>query len=513
MSLVVMTVLVAVTSLAQIQGYVSAFPNAALRQALLVPFADNGALRVLYGYPYDIGDATGWVSWRSMSVVEIVMAVWAMVVVSGALRGEEDVGRGELALSRPQPRRRWFAAALTATAVEAVVIGAVAVAAMAAVGVPQGLMTFGNCVELGLQVVLPALLFGAVAALTSQLLGTVRGARLAGAAVLAVAFMVRAVADTGSGIGWVRWLTPLGWFEQLRPPGVPPAAALLAILAGTAILVAVCLPVLSGRDIGRGLLPGHDARSPRRALLGTAWQAAVRDELPQLGTWLVAAVACATLMGGLARTVIDFVRDNPAIARVLGRGVAVDGYVAAMFSLAQVVAALLAVALVAAARGEEATGRLEILLAMPRTRVGWLVGRVTLAAAAAALLALVAAGGLWVGAELSGERLDVGSLLMAAGNCIPVIVVTAGFAGFVFGVAPRAVASGYALVVVAYLWDAVGALFAVPAWTLNLSPFHAVARVPLEPFTAAPAVVLGLLGAALFTVGLVEFRHRDLVTG
>lgn len=51
---------------------------------------------MLYGYPYDIGDATGWVAWRSMSFVGIVMAVWAMVVVSGALRGEEDAGRGEL---------------------------------------------------------------------------------------------------------------------------------------------------------------------------------------------------------------------------------------------------------------------------------------------------------------------------------------------------------------------------------------------------------------------------------
>lgn len=512
-SLLVMTALVALTSAAQIQGYVSAFPNASIRQALLVPFANNGALRVLYGYPYDIGDATGWVAWRSMSIVEIVMAVWAIVIVSGALRGEEDAGRGELTLAQPQPRRRWFAAALAATTGQAVVIGVVAVAAMAAVGVPQGLMTVGNCVELGLQVVLPALLFGAVAALASQLAGTVRGARLIGAAVLAVAFMIRAVADTGGGIGWVRWLSPLGWFEELRPPGAPPGAALLAILGGSAVLVAVCLPLLAGRDIGHGLLPGRDSRAPRRALLGTPGQAALRDELPHLATWLAATLACAALLGGLARTVIDFVRSNPAIARVVGQDVAVNGYVAAMFSLVGLVAALLTIALVVAARGEEATGRLEILVATPRTRAGWLLGRTVLAAVSAAVLALVAAGGLWVGAELSGEHLAAGPLLAAAANCLPLIVVTAGFAGLVLGVAPRAVTSGYAVVVAAYLWDALGGLFHVPAWTLNLSPFHALAQVPLEPFTATPAIVLGLLGAALLAAGLAAFRHRDLAAG
>ncbi len=28
---------------------------------------------------------------------------------------------------------------------------------------------------------------------------------------------LRVVADTSSGAGWLRWLTPLGWAEELRP--------------------------------------------------------------------------------------------------------------------------------------------------------------------------------------------------------------------------------------------------------------------------------------------------------
>jgi ABC-2 type transport system permease protein len=513
MSLAVMTVLIAVFSVAQIQTYVSAFPDAAVRDALLLPFADNGALRVLYGYPFDITDVTGWVAWRAMSVNEIIMAAWALIIVSGALRGEEDAGRAELTLSRPQPRTRWFTAALTAAGVETLCIGGFSVLAMAAVGLPQHLMSFANCVELGLQLVLPALLFGAVGALAGQLLGTVRGARIAAAAALAVAFMIRAVADTSAGVAWLRWLSPLGWFEELRPPQAPSLAALLAPVSGTVVLAAVCLPMLATRDIGRGLLPQRDSRAPRRQLLGSSWQAALRTEIPQLLTWLAATIATAVLMGGLLKTVLNLVNGNPDIVRVMGRSIGADGFVAAMFSLVQLVAALLTVALVVSARGEESTGRLELLLAMPRSRIGWLCGRVLLAAVAAGVLTLAAGGAMWAGAAMTGQAIGFGGVLVATGNSLPVIAVTAGVVTFVLGLAPRAVSFVYALVAVAYLWDTIGAALRMPEWSLNLSPFHALAQVPIQDFAPLPAAVLSLLGVALLLFGLAAFRGRDLATG
>lgn len=271
--------------------------------------------------------------------------------------------------------------------------------------------------------------------------------------------------------------------------------------------------MLTARDIGRGLLPQRDSRPPRLALLGTTWQAGLRDEAVQLATWLGATVACAALMGGLVKTVLDFVNDTPAVGRLLGRSVVTDGYVAAMFSLVQVVGALLVVAMAVAARGEEATGRLEILFATPRSRTGWLLGRILVAATSAAVLTLAAAGALWVGAEASGARLGSGALLSATGNCLPLIVITAGVVTAVLGVAPRAVPFVYGLIAVASLWDALGGLLNAPDWTLNLSPFHALAQVPLHSFAPVPATVLSVLGVALVLFGLGGFRRRDLVTG
>jgi ABC-2 type transport system permease protein len=60
-------------------------------------------------------------------------------------------------------------------------------------------------------------MFLAVGALASQLASTRRQAAGYGAALLGACYAVRMVADSGIGLGWLLWVTPLGWVEELRP--------------------------------------------------------------------------------------------------------------------------------------------------------------------------------------------------------------------------------------------------------------------------------------------------------
>ncbi|MVU78341.1 hypothetical protein GPX89_13935 [Nocardia sp. ET3-3] len=509
-SLAVMTVLMAVFCAASLQTYVVAFPAEATRAAMLAPLVNNGALRALYGYPFDIGDPAGWVAWRTMTSVGLIMAVWASIITAGALRGEEDAGRGDLVLSGAQPRRRWFAAAVTATVLQAGVIGAVCVSALAAIGIPQHLLTLANAGELGLQLVAPAWFFAAVAALTSQLTATVRGARLLAASVVVVAFVVRAPADIGDGIPWLRWVTPLGWFEELRPPAAPSLPALTVILAGTIVLLGVSMLMLGRRDIGRGLLEVRESRSPRRLLLGSPARAALREEAPQLVFWFAGTALYALLMGSLVKTMLDFLRRTPMYTQFFGSKLAVDSFVALLFSLIQLLAALLAVTVIVAARAEEATGRLDLVLAMPRSRSAWLSGRALLALGSAAALTAVAAVCIWSGAAFTGQSLAPGALVTAAANSLPLLAVVIGAAALALAVVPRAVSFVHALVVAAYLWDTLGTTLKLPEWALRPSPFHALARIPVQPFAPTPAATVAVVAAALFTAALIVFRRRDL---
>ena len=58
---------------------------------------------------------------------------------------------------------------------------------------------------------------GCVGALVSQLAPNRRLALELGGAVVGVGFVLRVIADTSTSLDWLRWLTPLGWAEELRP--------------------------------------------------------------------------------------------------------------------------------------------------------------------------------------------------------------------------------------------------------------------------------------------------------
>jgi ABC-2 type transport system permease protein len=140
-----------------------------------------------------------------------------------------------------------------------------------------------------------------------------------------------------------------------------------------------------------------------------------------------------------------------------------------------------------------------------------LVSRTLLAGGAALLLAVLSALTMWAAAVAAGQTLDLATMVEAGLNCLPIITVTVGLAAAVLAIAPRAAAFTYAAVAVAYLWDALGTVLSAPAWLLDASPFHVLARLPLEAFAIVPAVVLMAVGLALGFAGVSRFRGRDLV--
>jgi ABC-2 type transport system permease protein len=55
-----------------------------------------------------------------------------------------------------------------------------------------------------------------------------------------------------------------------------------------------------------------------------------------------------------------------------------------------------------------------------------------------------------------------------------------------------------------------GELLSVPDWARKVSPFEHVPRLPGDPLTVVPLLVLSALAAALTLAGLVGLRRRDI---
>src|SRR5262249_40585511 len=139
--------------------------------------------------------------------------------------------------------------------------------------------------------------FVGVGAVASQLAPTRRMALAIGGGAVGLFLLVRVIADTANGLGWLRWATPLGWAEELRPfTGTRPWVLLLPVVATVALLV-VAERIGERRDVGTGLLRERDTAEPRRWLLSSSTAQALRGELGGLIAWGASIAAFGFILG------------------------------------------------------------------------------------------------------------------------------------------------------------------------------------------------------------------------
>ncbi len=491
-------------------GYRHAYPTLSERLGFAHSFAGNDALRLFYGYPYEVTSVSGYSAWRVGGTLVIAAAVFGVLAAVRALRAEEDTGRMELVLAGCVGRGATYLCAMAAIAAGAVLLWVAQFA-----GFLIGGLAVGGSAYLALATVSVVPVFVGVGALVSQLAPTRRLALELGTAVVGLCLLLRVIADTSAGAGWLRWVTPLGWAEELRPFTGAQPLVLLAPALTSVLLIALAARISARRDVGTGLLPARDTKQARLGLLGSPTALAWRSERAGLLVWLGGVSVFALVLGLVSASISSAgitrgVREE--IAK-LGSGAITTptGYLAFVFIFFILLVSLFACAQVGAARQEESEERLETLLALPVDRYRWLGGRLLLASAGAVALSLAAGLFAWAGAASQGVSISLPRTLEAGANCLPVALLFGGIAALAYAALPRASAAiAYGLVTVAFLWQLVGSLLGVPKWVVELTPFAHVGLVPTQPFRTGSAAIMLALALACASGALWVFRRRDL---
>lgn len=434
-----------------------------------------------------------------------------MLAAVRALRAEEDSGRTELLAAGSLSRLGMFVASVCGCLAGVLVLWAAVLAGLLAGGLPAGESAY-----LALATVAPALVFLGLGALACQLAPSRRLALELAGAVLLVALVLRVVADTSSSLGWMRWLTPLGWSEELRAfagprPGVIalPAALSLASLG-------VAARLWLGRDVGTGLLSAREVARARTRGLSSPTALALREERGSLAGWLVGSGSFAFIIG-LISTSVSSAGISSSLRRQLKELGASSltrpaGYIGLSFLFFVLAFSLFACAQVAAARHEEAEERLEAVLALPVSRSRWLVGRLGLAAGGVIALSLFAGVLAWAGAAFQHAGISLPTMIEAGLNCAPAAILFLSVAALAYALLPRAsTAVAFAVVTVSFVWQLLSSIVGAPRWLRELSPFEHVGLVPAQPLKAGAAAVM-LAVALLVAAGAVWFfSRRDLV--
>jgi ABC-2 type transport system permease protein len=453
-------------------------------------------------------------------IVSVLVAILAIQTVVRHTRAEEESGRSELVGSAIVGRDAPLAAA------GIVAVGAVvAVSAAAFVGLVLADLPAAGSALTGVALAGVGVTFVAVTAVTVQVFSTARAASGAALAALGAAFLLRALGDAaGTAEGtrlvsaWPSWLSPIGWGQQVRPFADAHLDVLLLPLLTSLTLVAVAVVLTSHRDVGAGLVaprPGPErAGRGLRSGLGLAW----RLQRGAVLAWCVGLGVVGVGFGAVGDTADDLVGDNPQLADVLASLGDGDGLRGAFFAFAVgfVAAAVAAVPvqLLLRARAEEASGRLEPLLATALSRSRWLAGHlvVAVAAATAALVVFGLAGGLGYGVATGDWVTGTEGMLGAALAHLPAVLVLAGVSVSAIALVPAAApAVAWSVVAASFLLGQFGELLELPQPLIALSPASHVPAWPAEPLTATPLVVLAILAVTLLTAGVLAFRRRDLV--
>ncbi len=492
-------------------GYRHAYPTLSARLGFVHAFAHNDAIRLFYGYPYDPATVGGYSAWRVGGTLAIAAAAFGFLAAVRALRAEEDAGRMEMVLAGILGRSGAFAAALAAILAGTAILWLAELAGFALGGLPAGESAF-----LALSTASVILVFVGVGALASQLAPTRRIALELGGAAVALSLLLRVIADTSSGAGWLRWGTPLGWAEEMRPFSHPAPLVLVVPVAASVLMLVLAARIAAGRDLGTGLLPARDVSPPRLRLLGSPTAQALRTERAGLAVWLLCTGGFGFVLGVVSSS-ISAAGISKSIQRELdrlgtGSIVTPTGYLSFVFIFFVLAVSLFACAQVGAARQEESEERLETLLSLPVARTRWLGGRLGLAALAGAALCLTAGFTTWAGAVTQGLGIPLGKMLEAGANCLPVALLFLGIAALAYALVPRA-GSGiaYGLTAVSFLWYLVGSVLGVPKWLVEATPFAHVGLVPAQPFRAMAAIVMLAIGLACAAAALARFRARDLI--
>lgn len=487
-------------------SYVSLYGTQAELDALKQSVAGNPALIAIHGPTGGLGTLGGTTAWESVPAISIISGVFAMFSVIRHSRAEEEDGRTELLLTSGSGRLAPLTAALAVTSATLTVAAAgyVAVLAIGGYGIGPSILLASAVLGFGLVIT-------GTTAVFAQITQKARAARGLVGIVIGVAWLLRAIGDTGNGV--LTWFSPLGWAQQTRPFWDNLWWPLLLPLTASALAVLLSFWLLARRDIGGGLIqprPGPDHASPSILHpLGFSF----RLHRGSVIAWTAMLLVYAVAIGAISNNIEDILKSSAAVTEAFASAGTdlLDSFFASILTVIAVLGAGFTVSAVLRPHSEESHDRASLLLSAPLGKVRWAASHVLIAYLASALMISLTGLGLGIGLGFASGDFSRTSELFASGFAqVPAMWVTGGLALLLFGISSRLGPLAWGLFAAFILIWTLASFGDLPRWIVDLSPFSHTPAVPAVPVDLAPLLIMTLLSLAFTAAGLALWRRRDL---
>lgn len=452
-------------------------------------------------------------------VLYLILAaiLMSILTVTRHTRVEEQTGRAELLRAGVVGRHAQLTAAVILTVAMNVVLSVL-------LGVV--FLTSGMAPEPASAAWLTAFSIGAagiaftgVSAVTVQLTPFSRTASGMAGIVLGAFFVVRGLGDMsraqGGKLGWLSWLSPIGWSQQTAPFTLDRWWPLVLPLVFGAVLVSIAWALQSRRDLDAGLLAARAGNPNAMPWLRTPLTLAFRLQRGSLVGWSYSMFLSGIAFGSFTQAVRDAADAFPDVMLDMmgGADQLVDGYLGLMALLFAVTVSAFVILSIQGMRAEELESRLEPVLANAVGRRRWILSWTGVTAFGAFRLLFTAGVGESIGAWAStGDSRLVLPSIVGHSLQVPAVWFVMGLACALYGLAPRLVPLAWIPFGYGAFLSFFGPMLRVGDKVMNASPYEHVGQYPLVHVSWYGVSILTIAAVVLVLIGMAGFRRRDLIT-
>jgi polyether ionophore transport system permease protein len=479
-------------------------------------------LQGMAGKIVNVGTLGGYLQYKYGVFFPLVVSLWSILALSGTLAGETQRGSLEFVVSTGRSRRR---VALEKLSGHILMLGLAVLVAFVSIAIAGSsfpvlpgdeisvLAAFGYAIWLGLL----ALTAGALAFALGPFVGRGAAAGIAGFITFA-GFIVNGYRAPVPELAPFANLTWWGWtYDHIPLAGQYDWSSVVLVAAVAIALLAIGIEAFARRDIG--VTTALPTPSMPRGLLGLGGPVgrAISTNLGSAIAWGAGVGFFGLAIGGAATGFMEQLRDSPQFIELLSTifpnvdYASAGGFLQLLFvEFGVILAGLAAATFVSGWASDETSGRLEMVLATPLSRIRWaLAGGAGMLVNVAVFVALTAAG---IGIGVASTGSDVGTPLLGS-----LVLGLYGAALVGIGLAVGgSIATRYAatsvvvLVIVTWFIQLLGPLLGLPEFIRELaltSHFGQPMVGVWDPVGIVASLVIAIGGVA---IGALGFARRDL---
>jgi ABC-2 type transport system permease protein len=505
-----------IVTLSSVYGYRVAYPHYPDRLRLSTSFSHDAGIAAVVGPARALDTVAGFTAFRTLGVIPLIVAIWAMLSATRGLRGEEESGRWEILIAAPITKRRATLATIRGLYGSLVITLVVSSLFITLTSLLSHDFTVRAGLFFALTLIATAFLFTSVGALASQIASTRRLAATQAGLILGISFLLRAVADSSPNLSWLHWLSPLGWITESAPLTHTRWLGLGLTLFTTIVLTGLTVMLSSRRDLGASLVPERMSDRDGTKITGTfsLW---LKLQRATIASWMAGFFFMSFAFGLVAHGATTAFGSSAGIQKVfatLGISKMSELFFGVIFMILTSALMFSAVGQSSALREQETEGYLDHILVAPVSRTRALLSRIAVSAASLVAIAVCAGFGAFSGSSLRNGTLSLKEALLASLNTVPSALLIFGFTIAVFGIAPRATTVvGQSLLAWSFLMELIGSSLKLNHWLLDTSFLHHMTFAPAAEPRWGQNVLLAAIGLALIGVGIIAFNRRDTEIG